>query len=129
MNTQQRHVYINYLIAFVWLVNGLYCKLFNFVPRHQEIVGEILTNEFAFVLTKIIGLSEILMAFWIVSKVKPKLNAVFQITIIAGMNILEFILVPNLLLWGRFNSLFAFAFICLIIYNEFLLGKKIYSKV
>jgi len=41
------------------------------------------------------------------------------------MNTLEFILVPDLLLWGKFNSLYAFIFIVLVYYNEFLLNEKI----
>jgi hypothetical protein len=26
---------LNYLIAAVWLVNGLFCKVLNLVPRHD----------------------------------------------------------------------------------------------
>ena len=59
------------------------------------------------------------MAVWILSGIKRRLNAITQIIIIATMNTLEFILVPDLLLWGRFNALFAFLFILLIFYNEF----------
>jgi len=40
------------------------------------------------------------------------------------MNSLEFILAPDLLLWGRFNALFAFLFILGIVYNEFYLRKR-----
>ncbi len=90
---------ITFFIATVWLVNGLFCKILNFVPRHQEIVGRILGNDYAPILTKAIGLSEILMAIWIVSRIKTKFNALTQIGIIATMNILEFLLVPDLLLW------------------------------
>jgi putative exporter of polyketide antibiotics len=49
----------NYLIAAVWLINGLFCKLFNLVPRHQEIVSNILGHEHAALLTKLIGLGEL----------------------------------------------------------------------
>ena len=64
------------------------------------------------------------MAIWILSKIKPKLNAITQIIIIATMNILEFILVPGLLLWGKFNIVFAFIFILIIYSNTFYLNKK-----
>jgi hypothetical protein len=64
------------------------------------------------------------MALWIVSRYKTKLNAITQIAIIAVMNTLEFILVPDLLLWGKFNSLFAFLLIIAIYINEFHLNKK-----
>jgi uncharacterized membrane protein YphA (DoxX/SURF4 family) len=96
----------------------------NLVPRHQEIVGSILGVNHAAQLTTVIGISEILMAFWILSGYLPRLNAISQMVIIAIMNILEFLLVPELLLWGRFNLLFAFLFIFLIFYNEFYLRIK-----
>ncbi|MBW7674718.1 DoxX-like family protein [Chryseobacterium chendengshani] len=115
---------LNYFIAVVWLINGLICKALNFVPRHEEIVSRILSEGHSRILTILIGCSEILMAFWILSGIKTKLNAVTQIIIIAVMNILEFILVPDLLLWGHYNSLFAFWFILLIYFNEFQLKPK-----
>ena len=110
---------LNYSIAAVWIINGLFCKILNLVPRHQEIVARILGSDHARLLTIAIGLSEIAMAVWILSGIRRRLNAIAQIMIIAAMNTLEFILVPDLLLWGRFNALFAFLFILLIFYNEF----------
>jgi hypothetical protein len=110
---------INYFIAAVWLINGFVCKVLNLVPRHQEIVARIVGNEHAVILTKAIGIAEIGMAFWIISGYKQRLNAIAQIAIIATMNILEFILVPDLLLWGRFNLMFAILLIALIWCNSF----------
>lgn len=121
MNTKN---IIRYFIAIVWLINGLFCKVLNFVPRHQAIVGHILGEEYAFILTKLIGISEILMAFWIVSKIQARLNAITQIVIIATMNVLEFFLAKDLLLWGKANAFFAFCFICLIYWNEFVSNKS-----
>ena len=106
------------LIAAVWLINGLFCKVLNLVPRHEQIVGRILGETYAKPLTILIGLAEIGMTVWILSRIKPKINAIFQMAIVAAMNVLEFILVPDLLLWGRFNAVIAAAFICLIFYNE-----------
>ena len=114
-----RKQFLNYFIAAVWIINGLFCKVLNLVPRHQEIVASILGNDHARLLTIAIGISEIAMAVWILSGIRRRLNAITQIIIIATMNVLEFILVPDLLLWGRFNVLFAFLFILLIFYNEF----------
>ncbi len=111
-------------IAAVWLINGLICKVQNFVPRHEEIVSRILCHDHSRFLTILIGFSEIIMAVWILSGIKSKLNAVIQIIVIAFMNILEFIVVPDLLLWGHYNSLFAFFFILLIYFNEFHLKTK-----
>jgi hypothetical protein len=76
-------------------------------------------------LTVLIGLSEIIMAAWILSGYKTKLNAIVQIGVVVMMNTLEFILVPDLLLWGKLNSLFAFIFILVVYYNEFYLNKKL----
>ena len=116
---------VNYLIAGVWLANGLLCKVLNLVPRHKKIVAEILGNNHAEIFTKLIGVSEILMAVWILTGYKSRINVVAQILIIALMNTLEFILAPHLLLWGYGNAAFAFVFILLIYYNEFFIGKEI----
>ncbi|SEF66954.1 DoxX-like family protein [Halpernia humi] len=124
MNAKLFHNLLTYFTAAIWLINGFFCKVLNFVPRHQMIVGEILGNENAFIFTKIIGFSEIAMAIWIITKFKAKINAISQMFIIALMNILEFILVPDLLLWGKMNIIFAFLFISLIFYNQFILTKK-----
>lgn len=118
---------INFAIAIVWVINGLFCKVLNLVPIHQQIVGEILSDDYSRVLTILIGLSELLMAIWVISKFHSRLNALVQMSIIGLMNVLEFILVPDLLLWGKLNSSFAILFILLIYFNEFYLNKK-YTK-
>ncbi|CAL1517033.1 hypothetical protein MMC2321_00764 [Chitinophaga sp. MM2321] len=75
-----------------------------------------------------IGLLETGMGVWILSGIKSRLNAFAQIIIVATMNALEFILVPDLLLWGKANSIFAFLFIILVYVNEFYLNKRIVSQ-
>jgi uncharacterized membrane protein YphA (DoxX/SURF4 family) len=106
-------------ISLVWLLNGLVCKLLNLVPRHQQIVARILGEEYAPFLTKAIGISEIAMFAWIISGIKPRFCAITQMVIIAVMNTLEFIMVPDLLLFGRANSLLAIVLIVVIFINEF----------
>jgi uncharacterized membrane protein YphA (DoxX/SURF4 family) len=123
MTNKTLHTILNFFIAAVWIANGLFCKVLNLVPRHGQIIAKILGAEYARPLTIAIGISEILMAIWILSGIKARWNALTQAVIIATMNIMEFILVPDLLLWGRFNSVFAFLFILLILYNEFVLNK------
>lgn len=125
MILQKVHITINYFIAAVWLINGLFCKVLNMVPRHGQIVAAILGQNHAAVFTVLIGIAEIVMAVWIVSSFKSRLNAVVQIAIIATMNILEFTLVPHLLLWGRLNLLFAILFIAVIGYNQFVLKPSV----
>jgi hypothetical protein len=99
-------------------VNGLFCKVLNLVPRHQEIVARILGNDYAAIFTKLIGVAEIVMAIWILSQWKQRFNVFTQIAVIATMNVMEFLFVPDLLLWGQLNSVFAFLFI-LLIYTNF----------
>lgn len=128
MDAKYLNKILNYFISSVWFANGFFCKVLNFVPRHQQIVTRILGEEHAFILTKIIGFSEIGMAVWILSGIKTRFNAVTQMGIIALMNLLEFILAPDLLLWGKLNSLFALMFIFLIGWNEFVLNKKMLNE-
>lgn len=116
---------LNILIAITWLLNGLFAKVLNYVPRHQQIVAEIIGAEYAFVITKAIGIAEIIMFIWIISGYKKQLNAILQVLVIGLMNVLEFILIPDLLLWGKFNLVFAILFMFLIYYNQFVLGKKV----
>lgn len=125
MNTNLISKILTYFTALVWLINGLICKVLNLVPRHQEIVSEILGPDFAPILIKVIGFSEILMAVWIITGIKSRTNAILQIMIIATMNIIEFLLVPHLLLWGRINIIFALLLIAIVYYNEFVLKKQL----
>lgn len=111
------------LISLVWLANGLFAKVLGFVPRHQEIVAGILGNYYAFIATKIIGTFEILMFVWIISRIKTRYCAISQIVIVAIMNTMEFILVPDLLLFGKLNSVIALIFIFTVYYNEFVLNS------
>ena len=112
---------LNVFIASVWLGFGLFCKVLGLVPRQQEIVARILGYTHAWAITKAIGIAEVCMAAWILSSIHSRVNAVIQILVIATMNVLEFILAPDLLLFGRANALFAFLLILLIFLNEFLL--------
>lgn len=93
------------------------------MPRHEQIVGRILGNNYAQPLTIAIGISEIMMSIWILSRFKPKLNAITQIVIIATMNVIEFIFASDLLLWGKLNIIFAFALIVVIYLNELRANK------
>ncbi len=125
MTNNKIHKLLTFCIATVWIANGLFCKVLNLVPRHEQIVSRILGNDYSRLFTFSIGLSEIFMAIWILSGFKTRINAVVQIAVVATMNTLEYILVPDLLLWGKMNSMFAFLLILVIYYNEFHLNKKI----
>ncbi|MEL7161498.1 MAG: DoxX-like family protein [Bacteroidota bacterium] len=114
---------LTYFIASVWLVNGLYAKVLGQVPRHEVIVGRILGEEYAGVFTTLIGLAEVVVAVWIFLGFFRRLTAAAQIGIVLTMNLLETILVPDLLLWGRWNLVFAILFCGLVYYHGFILKR------
>ena len=119
---------INLFIASVWFINGLFCKILNLVPRHQEIVASILSENHSALFTKTIGVLEVVMAIWILTGIKSRLTAILQILIIATMNILEFWLVPDLLLFGRLNIIVALIFIAIIYLYEFHMKGRVQSN-
>jgi uncharacterized membrane protein YphA (DoxX/SURF4 family) len=121
---QYLHRALTFCIAAVWLANGLLCKLLRLVPRHEQIVARILGSDYASALTTLIGLSEVVMAVWVLTGYKSRLNAATQIAVVAAMNILELALVPDLLLWGRLNAVFALLFVGIVYYSEFELNKR-----
>lgn len=115
--------FLSIAIALIWLIYGFFCKLLNLVPRHQQIVSRILGAEHAEIFTKLIGISETLIFLWIISGIKSRLCAWFQISLIIVMNIIEFILAPDLLLFGKLNIVLASLLVFLIYLNEFVLTK------
>ncbi len=116
---------LKYLFAVVWLVNGLVCKVLDLVPRHREIVARILGEDHALLLTRTIGVAEIAMAAWILIGIAGRLNALTQRVVVATMNVIEFFLAPDLLLFGRWNALIASGFILLVYFREFKLDRNI----
>jgi len=124
VNDKSAHKILTFCIVAIWVANGLFCKILNLVPRHELIVAKILGDKYSGSLTMIIGWAEILMAIWVLSGHRSRLNSIVQILIIAAMNLLEFILVPEMLLWGRANIIFAFILILVIYFNEFYLNKR-----
>jgi uncharacterized membrane protein YphA (DoxX/SURF4 family) len=124
MNVRTINRVITFCVAIVWIANGLFCKVLNLVPRHAEIVARIIGEDYSGPLTVLIGCSEIVMAIWILSGFKSRINALTQIVVVGTMNILEFILASDLLLWGKLNALFAFLFVLVVYFNEFYLNKK-----
>jgi len=125
MSRKTIYISLSIIIGSVWLVNGLFCKILNMVPRHQEIVGSILGDQFASLITVLIGVGEVILGVLIIVRFKPKLLAITQILLVATMNIIEFIVAPNLLLWGKLNFIFAIGFIFLIYCHEFILKKSL----
>lgn len=115
---------LNILIAFIWIFSGLYCKLLNRVPRHHDIVARILGEDIAGWATPTIGVLEILMGLWVLSRIQKRFCAISQIILVATMNTLEFLLAPDLLLFGRTNAILACVLIGAIYINGFRLTNK-----
>ena len=113
------HRYLRWALAAIWLVNGLFCKVLALVPRHEQIVAEVLGPIYASSLTTAIGFAEIAMAAWILSDWRYRLCAMLQITVILVMNAIEFVVAPHLLLWGRINALFALMLVVVIYVDAF----------
>lgn len=113
------------MIAAIWLVSGLYCKVLNGIPRHSEIVAVFVGENRAELFTVLIGLSEIILAFAIISNWRYKEVATFQIVTILLMNILEFTFARDLLLFGGVNLVFAFILCVFIFINTHFLQPKI----
>lgn len=106
---------IDYALALLWLVMGLYCKVLGYVPRHQEIVGAILGEQVAPVATVMIGVGEMLLAIWIMCGWYRRVTAGVQILLVVTMNSLELWIAAEHLLWGPVNFLFALM-LCIVIY-------------
>jgi DoxX-like family len=112
--SQMSRVGFRVIFASVWLVNGLFCKVLDWEPRHRAIVSRILGAEHALEWTRAIGVGETLFAGWIFSGMWWRLSAIAQVVLVGVMNLIEFFLAPDLLLFGRFNSLVALAYVCLV---------------
>ena len=121
----QRHLLttFTFLIAGVWLVFGLYCKVLNQVPRHEEIVAQILGTEQAALITRLIGFGEICIAIWVASRLFPILCALFQSALVLAMNVIEQVIAPELLHLGKGNFIVACIFVSVVWLHAFLLKK------
>ncbi|TVR43541.1 MAG: hypothetical protein EA402_09570 [Planctomycetota bacterium] len=109
--------------AAVWLINGLYHKLLDGVPRHREIVARILGEDHATVFTQAIGLGEVCFALWIVSAWWWRLSCALQVVLVLTMNVLELLLAPDLLLFGAVNGLVALGYISLVAWAGWFYGS------
>ncbi len=111
-------------IAAVWIVNGLYAKVLNRVPRHTKIVGRVLGEGWARPITVGIGFGEVALGVCILAGHQPRETAVVQIGLVSTMNVLEAIRAQDLLLFGRLNALSAAGFCAAVYVHGFHLAPK-----
>jgi len=127
LSAQIAHI-IRLIVASIWFINGIYCKLLMQVPRHRDIVARILGTDHADVITRLIGLSEVFMAIWVLSRIRPGLCTGSQVVIILAMNLLEFTMARDLLLFGPLNLLLA-SVLCTAIIFSYLTGRRTPAKL
>ena len=85
-------------LAGVWLVHGIWCKLFGKVARHRDIVARAVGESQARVVTLMVGGIEVMIAAWILSGAQMRLCALAQTCLLVSMNIFEVWLARDLLL-------------------------------
>jgi hypothetical protein len=103
------------LLVLVWGANGLWAKVLGQVPRHEAIVAAFVGETAARVFVVLIGLSELVMVAWILSRRFPLLCAAAQVAVVMTMNVREQTAAPELLLFGRYNLLWATLFSALVV--------------
>ncbi len=83
-------------VALVWLYQGLWCKVLGRCPGHQAIVEAVpgMDAQTAALALAGIGAVEVGLAVWVISGWRPRLAALAQTLLLAGMN-------GGGLLWGR----------------------------
>jgi hypothetical protein len=89
---------LTFATAAVWLLFGMWFKIFGMVPRHRQIVATVVGEAGAGPVTVLIGAAEIAMALWILSGLYPRACAALQSIAIVTMNALELSLARDLLL-------------------------------
>ena len=88
-------------VASVWLVHGLYNKLLGGSPRHLAIVQSVpgLEGDAGRAALTLIGVFEVAIAVWIVSRRAPRTCAAVQTVALLSMNVVELTYARRLLLW------------------------------
>ncbi|HET7697975.1 MAG TPA: DUF2071 domain-containing protein [Vicinamibacterales bacterium] len=88
-------------VAAVWLIHGLYNKLLGGSPRHLAIVQSVpgLDGETGRGVLLLVGLCEVAIAGWILSKRAPRTCAAAQTGLLLSMNALELTYARDLLIW------------------------------
>ena len=88
-------------LAAVWLVHGLYNKLLGGSPRHLAIVQSVpgLSGAIGRYTLVAVGLMEVSIAAWMLSRRAPRTCAAVQTAVLLTMNALELTYARELLLW------------------------------
>jgi uncharacterized membrane protein YphA (DoxX/SURF4 family) len=115
---------IRILATIVWFVFGSIFKVVGAVPRHREIVAEILGDDIAPLITVLIGLAETALGLWFLVGFLPRTCAIFQTVAIVSMNTLELIYARPLLLAPVPMVILNAVFLALVWYAAFCSAEK-----
>src|SRR4029077_7757662 len=115
---------IRILATIVWFVFGSIFKVVGAVPRHREIVAEILRDDISPLITVLIGLAETALGLWFLVGFLPRTCAIFQTAAIVSMNALELIYARPLLLAPVPMVILNAVFLALVWYAAFCSAEK-----
>ncbi len=79
---------IHSAVAAVWLYEGFWCKLLGQEPNQTRIVAAVprLGLRFGGAFLKTLGMAEVMLAVWVVSRVTPILCALTQTGLLIALN-------------------------------------------
>jgi|SRR5690554_2298150 len=117
------------VVAAVWVANGVWAKILGNVPRHEAIVARVLGADVAPWLVVMIGVGELVIAAWVLSRYRVRVCVAVQIALVLSMNVLEFVFARDLLLHGGLNFIFALGFCALLAFYASLAPKRIRGPV
>lgn len=87
---------IHLAVAAVWLYEGLWCKLLGGEPHQAQVVAAVprYGPRVGSVFLKVLGLVEVAIAVWVLSRAAPLLCAIVQTVLLVSLN-------TSGLLWAR----------------------------
>lgn len=79
---------IHVAVAAVWLYEGLCCKLLGGDPNQARVVGAVpqLGPRFGGPFLKILGIVEVVLALWVLSRLAPIICALAQTVLLVSLN-------------------------------------------
>jgi len=101
MSARRWDAAVRWSVAGVWLVHGLYNKLLGGAPRHLAIVQSVpgLSGAAGADVLMAVGVFEVAIALWILSRRAPRICAAVQTAALLSMNVVELTFARPLLLW------------------------------
>jgi uncharacterized membrane protein YphA (DoxX/SURF4 family) len=75
-------------LALVWLYQGFWCKLLGFAPHQENVVQAVpfFSAPTAHLILLALGMTETLLAVWLLAGWRPRWAAFAQIALLVGMN-------------------------------------------